>query len=168
MNTDSPGSTVGTVRGIARRSSDGCPMEIVTEVVIEPGRGIAYEGRPSGKRQVTFLSAAAWDATCRELGAELPWQTRRANFLIEGLDLRQTIGGVLSVGGVHVRIHNETKPCGLMDELHKGLRGALVPDCRGGVYGEVLDGGTVSVGDTVRLSSNGDLVRQCAFSFSGI
>ena len=156
MSTDSPGSSIRTVCGIAQRSGDGCPMEIVTEVVIEPGRGIAYEGRPSGKRQVTFLSAEAWDATCRELGTELHWQTRRANFLIERLDLRQTIGGVLSVGGARIRIHNETKPCGLMDELHKGLRGALVPDCRGGVYGEVLDGGTVSVGDTVRLNSNCD------------
>ncbi len=64
MHTDSPGSTVGTVRGIAQRRSDGCPMEIVTEVVIEPGRGIAYESRPSGKRQVTVLSADAWNATC--------------------------------------------------------------------------------------------------------
>ena len=39
----------------------------------------------------------------------------------------------------------------LMDQQHAGLRRALVPDCCGGVYGQVLTGGTVRVGDPVSL-----------------
>jgi len=38
-----------------------------------------------------------------------------------------------------------------MDQQHAGLRQALVPDCRGGVYGQVLTGGTILVGDAVTL-----------------
>ncbi|MFH1111309.1 MAG: hypothetical protein V1790_19250 [Planctomycetota bacterium] len=39
----------------------------------------------------------------------------------------------------------------LMDQQHAGLRQALVPDCRGGVYGQVLAGGAVCIGDHVTL-----------------
>jgi MOSC domain-containing protein YiiM len=71
--------------------------------------------------------------------------------LIGGLDLSATIGRTLSIGSTRIQVHGETKPCGLMDQQHAGLRQALVPDCRGGVYGQVLTGGTILVGDPVSL-----------------
>jgi MOSC domain-containing protein YiiM len=43
----------------------------------------------------------------------------------------------------------ETDPCGNMERAHPGLRAALTPNWRGGIYGEVLEGGTLSVGDAV-------------------
>jgi MOSC domain-containing protein YiiM len=37
-----------------------------------------------------------------------------------------------------------------MDEAHDGLREALSADWRGGVYGKVLEGGPIRIGDPVR------------------
>ena len=59
-------------------------------------RGIDTENRPHGKREVTLLSAEAWAEVCRELGADLPWHKRRANFLVEGIDLAGTIGKTIA------------------------------------------------------------------------
>ena len=37
-----------------------------------------------------------------------------------------------------------------MDESHPGLLKALDPEWRGGVYGEVLDGGEITLGAEIR------------------
>ena len=87
----------------------------------------------------------------RDLGQDLPWHTRRANVLTEGIDLAATIGKRLRIGEVEIDVHDETRPCKLMDELCPGLRQALKPDKRGGVVGEVVRPGVIHVADTVTL-----------------
>jgi hypothetical protein len=42
-----------------------------------------------------------------------------------------------------------------MDEAHQGLRAALSPEWRGGVYGEVLDDGAIAVGSEVTFVEDG-------------
>jgi MOSC domain-containing protein YiiM len=86
----------------------------------------------------------------RELGVDVPPVARRANVLVSGVDLPRSRGRVLRLGGVRVRILGEVTPCERMDEAHEGLRAAMRPDWRGGVFGEVLDDGLVSVGDVAR------------------
>jgi len=139
----------GTVRGIAYRRTDSEPMSVIEECTVLAGRGLDVENRPPGKREVTLLSLESWVETCRDLGAELPWHARRANFLVEGIDLAVLIGRTITIGGARVRLHGETRPCRIMDDARDGLRTALVPDFRGGVYGQVLTGGVVRVGDRV-------------------
>ena len=39
----------------------------------------------------------------------------------------------------------------IMNEQHPGLREALIPRCRGGVYGQVVAGGNIRAGDAVRF-----------------
>lgn len=126
-------------------------MREAREAVVEPGRGITTENRKTGRREVTLISTQAWAEACRDLGVELPWYTRRANLLIEGIDLAATLGRVITIGPVQVRIHGETRPCGIMESQQAGLRDALKPNFRGGVHGEVLTGGTIRVGDPVRI-----------------
>lgn len=140
---------IGTLKAIAHRPTDGEPMRETRQVTVYPGRGIDSENRKTGRREVTLLSIESWADACRELGIEIPWLVRRANFLVEGIDLAATLGQVISIGPVQIRIHGETKPCGLMESQQKGLREALVPNFRGGVHGEVLTGGTIHVGDQV-------------------
>jgi MOSC domain-containing protein YiiM len=38
-----------------------------------------------------------------------------------------------------------------MDEIQPGLRRVLTPNLRGGVWGKVLQGGLLRVGDEVRM-----------------
>jgi MOSC domain-containing protein YiiM len=126
-------------------------MEEVADCEVVPGRGITTENRRRGKREITLISAQAWRDVCRELGAEIPWFSRRANLLIDGLDLGTCIGKSIQIGSVRIFVHGETKPCGIMDKQHDGLRAALVPGCRGGVYGQVCSEGTIKVGDEVHI-----------------
>jgi MOSC domain-containing protein YiiM len=58
---------------------------------------------------------------------------------------------MLEIGGVLLRIHGEVAPCQVMDAAHAGLRRALGPEMRAGFWGRVLVGGTVRVGDVVRV-----------------
>jgi MOSC domain-containing protein YiiM len=152
MKSPHDGRPRGVLKAIAHRPTDGQPMTEVGEIIVLAGRGPEVENRKPGKREITLLSAESWAAACHDLGVDLPWWYRRANLLIEGLDLSATIGRTLSIGSIRIQVHGETKPCGLMDQQHAGLRQALVPDCRGGVYGQVLSGGTIRVGDLVTLS----------------
>ena len=143
----------GVLRSIAIRPSDGDAMTEVNACEVLTGGGLVGENRPSGKREVTLLSAEAWNDTCRELKSDLPWTLRRANLLVDGIDLAATPGRTIAVGEVRIQVHGETRPCGIMDKQHAGLRAALVPDGRGGVTGEILAGGTIRVGDAVEVLS---------------
>lgn len=142
---------MGTLRGIAFRPSDGDPMQEIETCNVLADRGLEVENRPAGKREVTLISDETWKQVCQDLGVDLPWYTRRANLLIADVDLPTTIGKELVVGGVHLKIHGESRPCKLMDEQHQGLRAALGPECRGGVFGKVLLPGTIQVGDPVHV-----------------
>lgn len=152
MNGTSNGR-IGRLRAIARRPTDGEPMVEESAADLVPGRGITSENRKAGPREVTLLSLEAWRDVCQELGTDLPWHLRRANLLIEGVDLAAAIGAELRIGGVRLKIHGETRPCAIMEQQQSGLKQALVPRCRGGVHAQVLEGGTIRVGDTVEWLS---------------
>ncbi len=143
--------TVGTIKAIAYRDKRREDMQPIESCEVITGIGLAIEDRPANNRQVTILDHRAWLVTCKKLGTNLSWLMRRANFLVEGLDLQDTVGCTIMLGEMRVVIRGETKPCALMDYQHQGLREVLKPDWRGGVFGEVLDGATVSVGEKVIL-----------------
>ena len=140
-----------TLRGIARRDASRTPMDLLeeAEVTLETGVAGDFRGRP-GNRQVTVLSFEAWIEACAEVGQALPWTTRRANLLLVGVDLRDSIGARLEVGEVVLEITGETRPCGRMDEGYQGLREALVPDWRAGATCRLLTPGRLHLGDPVR------------------
>jgi MOSC domain-containing protein YiiM len=127
------------------------PMDPRESAVIRAGSGIEENANQGGRRQVTVISKEAFENVSAELGAPIDPAWRRANLMVSGIDLRESRGRVLEVGGVRLRIAGETRPCERMDEAHPGLRAALSPEWRGGVYGEVLDDGPVSVGCEVRF-----------------
>jgi MOSC domain-containing protein YiiM len=139
--------------GIAVRPAPGATPQELSEAVIDVTSGIAGDHRRTpGSRQVTVLALREWEAACREVNAELPWTTRRANLLIDGLTLAETRGARLQVGEVVLEIAGETRPCEVMEAAQTGLRRALGPDWRGGVVCRVIAGGAIRVGDPVVLA----------------
>jgi len=139
------------VHGIAVRPGDGEDMVETLEQRAVTGAGLVGDPRAKGRRGLTLLSREKWLDVTRELKVDLPWYARRANVLVYGLDLKQTIGRLIRVGDIIVKIWGETKPCGLMDEIHPGLRDALSLDLRGGVHGEIMYPGVVRLGDPVTI-----------------
>ncbi|MBP2276248.1 MOSC domain-containing protein YiiM [Sphingomonas sp. PL20] len=126
------------------------------DVTLEGGlhgdfRGVIKPGG-KGRRQVTLLERGDWDAAMAEVGHSLPWFERRANLLVEGLDLPQTPGTRLRIGEtVVLMITRETDPCERMEALAPGLKAALLPDWRGGACSRVVVGGTIRVGDAIMV-----------------
>lgn len=149
-------STFGVVRGIAVKTARRAPLVEVAEAEAVEGGGITADLPVSPKRGITLLDLSAWKETCREIGEDLPWTTRRANVLVEGIDLQSLIGKTVRLGGVELAVGGETDPCSRMREFHPDLEERLKPHCRGGVYGRVVRGGVFRVGDSLEVVSDPD------------
>jgi MOSC domain-containing protein YiiM len=127
----------------------GGPMDPVGEAVAVAGRGLVGNADQGGKRQVTLIDEARWREAEEELGVAVDPSGRRANVMLRDLPLDDSRGRLLRIGGCVLRLYNETRPCEQMDEAQPGLRAALSKRLRGGVYGEVVEGGAFRVGDAV-------------------
>jgi MOSC domain-containing protein YiiM len=124
------------------------PAERATAVAGQGLEGDANYGR--SRRQVTIIEKEVFDRIGEVLPGARPLM-RRANFMVSGVQLRDTRDRVLSLGDVRVHVQGETRPCERMDEQCPGLTGALAEDWNGGVYGIVLDAGEIRVGDPVSV-----------------
>ena len=143
----------GKLVGIAKAAQLRMPLEEMqsARVSVEAGIDGDIRGRKRD-RQITVLFRESWDDACRELGVSLPWTTRRANLLIEGVAAPQMTGGKIRIGDVVLEIRMETDPCDLMERAHSGLKSALTPDWRGGVCCNVVTGGELRIGDSVSFT----------------
>jgi len=136
-------------------------MEVLdtVEITVEGGlhgdfRGAVKPGA-RGRRQVTLIERDDWEAAMREVGHTIAWQERRANLLVEALDLPQVPGVRLRIGAdVVLEITRETDPCERMEALAPGLRAALSMDWRGGACTRVKTGGRIAVGDEIRIEES--------------
>lgn len=147
----STGEHVGSVAGIALRQRDKGRMTEVAEALARENGGLEGDLASRPDRGVTFISAGQWRDVVRALGEPLPWWTRRANVLVQADGLGHLIGRRIRVGEAEVQINAETEPCDLMNRLHDGLKEALLPGCRAGVYGRVVTAGRIRVGDSVTV-----------------
>lgn len=145
---------MGSVLGIALRAKPRAAMQPIDRVEVSVEHGLAGDFRGAQKgRQVTVLSQAAWQRACSELGADLPWTTRRANLFVEDFEFSaKDLGKTLRIGEVELIVSEETNPCSRMDEQHAGLTVALEPDWRGGVCCDVIVPGAIKVGDRVEFT----------------
>jgi MOSC domain-containing protein YiiM len=143
---------VGKLVGIAMRAKPRQPMELRATIEVVGGAGLAGDVRgKTPRRNVTVLSQEGWDAACGQLGEDLPWTSRRANLLVEGIDLREQTGRRLRIGAVVLEITGPCEPCARMNEVVPGLRRALAADWRAGVSCTVVTPGRLNLGDPVTL-----------------
>ena len=138
------------VVGIAVKTQKRAPLEPTDEVNVTED-GIEGNIPESVQRRITLISREQWEQVQREIPTDLPWLTRRANILVEGIILSETIGKSLRIGEITLKIQGETEPCGLMDTYCSGLMAALTPEMRAGVYGSVEKGGKIRLNDTISV-----------------
>lgn len=131
-------------------------MDEVAEATLIEGRGVQGSADQGRARQVTVIEKEVFDALRDELDTSVDPAMRRANVLVSGVRLEGTRGRVLQLGECRIEVAGETRPCERMDEAVPGLRSALDPQWRGGVYGRVIRGGALRVGDVARFISNSD------------
>ena len=98
---------------------------MAARITVESGVNGDARGQP-GRRQVSVITRDAWEAACSELGvAHLSWTTRRANLLVDGIDLRGKIGYDLRVGDAVLTISGETRPCEVMERAYSAAENRL-------------------------------------------
>jgi MOSC domain-containing protein YiiM len=129
-------------------------MDPVDAAELIPGRGLVGNADQGRRRQVTLIEQETWDRLMDELGADVHPSRRRANLMLRGIRLQGTRGMLLRIGDCLLRIGGETKPCERMDEAFPGLKRAMYDHWGGGAFAEVLEGGTLHVGDAVEWESS--------------
>ncbi|MEQ1648396.1 MAG: MOSC domain-containing protein [Hyphomicrobiaceae bacterium] len=157
-----------TLIGIALKAKSRAPMETRDHGRISIERGLDGDARGAKypSRQITILAIEDWQRTLADLPAaadllsplaltiaDLPWTTRRANLLVQGLRLPRAKGAKISVGPVILEVTGQTYPCNRMESARQGLLSALAPDWRGGVTCRVVSGGPVALGDPAQILS---------------
>ena len=132
--------------------------EPLREAVVREDYGIEGDWRSRGgkDRQVTLIEEEALLAVGERLGAPVKPGASRRQVVVRGLPLNATVGQVLRVGDVELQVTGLADPCDNMERtIGPGARAAL--EDRGGVCARVLRGGTLRVGDAVRVVEPADL-----------
>lgn len=107
-------------------------------------------GLPS-HRQISLMEREQIQAHARTLGIPdiLPG-TVRANIETTGIDLSTWIGRRIHIGESILLVVEARTPCARMDSISPGLR-KLMESGRQGVLAQVVQSGTITVGDTIRI-----------------
>jgi MOSC domain-containing protein YiiM len=146
--TNAPDAT-GRIEAIWIKRVHRGPMDAVNEALLVEGKGIAASVDRSRIRQVTLIEREAWTRIMRELNGSASPVSRRANVLVSGIALAHSRGRILRTGDVRLLIGGELTPCERMEEVMPGLQAAMTPDWGGGVFAQVLTGGTIRIGDPI-------------------
>jgi len=146
-------SSCGRLDAIFVKRAHRGPMDPVDEAQLEAGRGLVGNVDRSRRRQVTLLEREVWDRLMTELVGDVAPSARRANLLVSGIALAHTRGRILRIGDTRLLIDGETTPCERMDDALPGLQVAMRRDWGGGVFAQVLTGGSVRIGDPIEWES---------------
>ena len=144
----------GSVLALALRPQKGGAMSLAECITLTPENGVQGDHGTSQRRQVTLLDEAAWQTACSEVGTELDWTIRRANILVQGLELPSLLNQQIRVGTALVEVIGEVTPCHFMDAAKPGLEAALTPDWRGGVYARIIESGHVEIDGNISTQSS--------------
>ena len=149
----------GRIESIHIATAAGAPMLSRVEVSVTAGAGIdgdryaaqvgKFSDKPKSGRQITFIEAEAIEALATELGITLQAGETRRNVVTRGVPLNHLVGREFEAGSVRFRGTELCEPCQYLTELtgKPGILPGLTH--RGGLRAEVLQGGLLSLGDTV-------------------
>ena len=137
---------MGRIERLWSKLSHKGPMDEAAALVFVEGHGVLGAGS-DGEREITIITSESWAVACATLGQKVDPVARRANVMISGIDLAESTGRMLRLGGAIVEICGETTPCAGLDRNVPGLCAALTPPWTGGAFGRVIEGGQVRTDD---------------------
>jgi MOSC domain-containing protein YiiM len=151
------------VEAICIAAAAGAPMQTPSAVEAIVGVGLAgdryaarigfYSPRPTdpGAREVTLFEAEVLDHLLSEYSIALSAAEHRRNLTLRGVRLGALIGQRFRVGDVLLEGIKDCPPCEHLEQLvGKAVLRPLVN--RGGLRARVLEGGTIHIGDSVRVA----------------
>lgn len=114
-------------------------------------------GKPS-RRQLSLMEREqiAEHAAVLGLNTIAPGAVR-ANIETEGIDLVSLVGQQLRIGTALIYLYEPRDPCSKMDAICQGLRELMMPQ-KQGVMAEVIESGTVTVGDEIAVIDSREMI----------
>ena len=144
----------GRLEWIGMARAAGGDIEVVAEALVEVGTGIHGEHharKGGGDRQVTLLQAEHLPVVAALTGhATVGPELLRRNLLVSGINLNSLERARFRVGEVLLEGTGDCAPCSQM-EKNLGPGGYQATRGHSGICARVLEGGTIRVGDEVRL-----------------
>jgi len=144
----------GVVEWIGIRPARGAPIDVRDEVLAIADKGLHGDrtaaGRGGGKRQVTLVQAEHLPVIAALQGAEgFDPALFRRNLVVRGINLTALRGRRFQIGEAVLLGTGPCAPCSKMEEAlgpggYNAMRG------HGGLTAQVLEGGAIRAGDTVR------------------
>lgn len=141
------GSTVGVIVSIQRSPGSRRPMQPVSPARLIQDFGLEKDrhARAGSERQILLIEEETLQAMNLRIGKVKENLTTRG-IVLKGLDR----GRILQIGSeARLRITKPCLPCSRMDEIRAGLQREL--DGRRGVLARVESGGSIAVGDPIRI-----------------
>ena len=150
---------VGRVVAIQITSRAGEEMVAVDEVRAVAGKGLQgdrylnqtgkFSDRPGPARQLTLIELESLEALQRENATTLSPLESRRNIVTRGVPLNHLVNRRFRLGEVVARGIRLCEPCEYLEEItQKKVISGLMH--RGGLRAEILEGGTVRIGDSIR------------------
>ncbi|MBS0660547.1 MAG: MOSC domain-containing protein [Verrucomicrobia bacterium] len=155
-------SNRGTITGIFVSAQAGGEPRGVAEIEAAAGHGLVgdryAEGRgtfsevPGNGRHLTLIEQEAVEAFNAEFGQSLRPEQLGRNLITSGVRLNDLVGQRVRVGDALILVQRLCEPCTTLQRRlgEDTLRGFVH---RGGVRTDVLESGTIRVGDPIRLES---------------
>jgi MOSC domain-containing protein YiiM len=142
-----------TVVAIHVAPASRLPTKAVEEVVAEAGRGLVgdrYHG--TRHRHVSMQSLTDLAAASADLGLAIGAGATRRNVTVSHGPVPTAPGIRLWIGPVGLEVVRLAAPCSLLDGwIGRGARSAM--HARGGTICRILEGGTISLGDELRIEA---------------
>jgi len=134
-------------------------MVAVDEVRAVAGKGLQgdrylnqtgkFSDRPGPARQLTLIELESLEALQRENATTLSPLESRRNIVTRGVPLNHLVDRRFRLGEVVARGIRLCEPCEYLEEItQKKVISGLMH--RGGLRAEILEGGTVRIGDPIR------------------
>jgi len=146
----------GRLLAIGVRSTDGDDILSMKEIEAIAGIGLSgdrYSDKGKPNRAITLIETEALEAASRDHGFQISHLESRRNLLTEKVPLNHLVDREFVVGQVRLRGVELCEPCGFLEK--KTAKGAIKAlRHRGGLRAEIVESGTIQVGDTIRAVEN--------------
>lgn len=147
---------VGRLEWIGVRPERMSELRSVDKVYAVAERGLEGDhkvtGRAGSKRQVTLIQHEHLVAVAGLLHRQqVPPALVRRNLVVSGINLLALKGKRFTVGEVLLEFSGPCEPCSRM-EYNLGPGGFNAMRGHGGITAKVIEGGTISVGDSVKIA----------------
>lgn len=127
----------------------------INQAFLEKGKGIVndryYKNFKEKKEQVTLINLEEINNFNKQIKKNIDAKDFRRNIIVSGINLNGLINKKIKINKIILKIHEVCQPCKYLQEklLIPGLVKMLVN--KSGVRAEILNSGSLSVGDTIKI-----------------